>query len=182
MFTIRPVRPDENGALFRGRYDVYVEEMQAMPPRADQAVRDRFDDLPGTCNLVVVADAGTPRERLVGGARWVVDIGHGTTADPYYDFTPHLPTDAVRGAGSMLWMKPEARGQRGLIAELMAEGLAWCLEQGISHVLATVNPPVATRFARVGYRPIGSPFQHSSGLPVQPMILETGVEAMRRAA
>jgi hypothetical protein len=69
-----------------------------------------------------------------------------------------------------------------LIPEMMAEGLAWCVEQGVSHVLATVNPPVAARFARVGYEPVGEPFLHASGLPVQPMILETAAAAQAQKA
>jgi N-acyl-L-homoserine lactone synthetase len=169
-YQIRAARPEERRGVFRGRYEVYVEEMGAMPPNPWRVIRDRFDDRPGTLNLAVFDG-----ERIVGGARWVADRGEGTTADAYYDFSPHLPEGALRGAGSMLWMAPEARGQRGLIGELMAEGLSWCIEEGISHVLATVNPPVASRFARVGYRPVGSPFVHDSGLPVQPMMLETGV-------
>jgi len=182
MFTIRPAHPGERGELFRGRYDVYVREMQAMPPRPDEAIRDTFDDLDETLNLVVVRDDGGRSPRLVGGARWVADRGRGTTADGYYDFSPHLPTWARRGAGSMLWMRPEARGQKGLIGDMMAEGLEWCIEQGVSHVLATVNPPVAPRFARVGYEPVGRPFRHSSGLPVQAMILETAVAQAQKVA
>jgi len=182
MFHVRPARPDEAAELYRGRHEVYVREMRAMPPRPDGQIRDRFDGRPHTLNLAVVADDGTPRKRIVGGARWVVDGGTGTTADAYFDFAPHLPPDALRGAGSMLWMLPEARGQRGLVGELMAEGLAWSIEQGVSHILATVNPPVASRFARVGYEPVGHPFLHATGLPVQPMVLATGVGEARRAA
>jgi len=176
-YQIRAARPEERRRVFRGRYDVYVDEMGAMPPNPRREVRDRFDELPSTLNLTVVDGL-----RIVGGARWVVDRGQGTTADAYYDFRPHLPADALRGAGSMLWMAPEARGQKGLIARLMAEGLSWCIDEGISHVLATVNPPVASRFAKVGYRPVGEAFTHDSGLPVQPMILETGVASRRLAA
>ncbi|MCA9571434.1 MAG: hypothetical protein KC656_26530, partial [Myxococcales bacterium] len=94
-----------------------------------------------------------------------------------------LPEGAWVGAGSMLWMLPEARGVPGIIGEMMAQGLSWSVEQGATHILATVNPPVASRFARVGYRPVGEPFLHGpERLPVQPMLLETGVEVARRAA
>lgn len=178
-FAIRAARPGEGWRVFRGRYEVYVEEMGAMPPNPAREIRDRFDDLPGTLNLLV-----TEGLRILGGARWVADRGWGTTADAYYDFRPHLPDGAQCGAGSMLWMLPEGRGRKGVIRALMEAGRDWCVREGLSHVLATVNPPVAGRFEKAGYRPLGDAFLHTSGLPVQPMVLETGVPvgAARRAA
>jgi len=169
--VVRRAEPRQLEAVFRGRHQVYVEEMGAMTERVDGQISDRFDWASSTLNVVVIDDA---TDRIVGGARWVKDTGRGTTADRYYDFTGHLPGWAVAGAGSMLWMLPEARGRRGVIGEMMAEGLAWCLEQGITHVLATVNPPVAGRFEKVGYRRVGEPFLHGAeALPVQPMVLTT---------
>jgi len=178
-FVVRTASgPGDHEAVYRGRHAVYVDEMGAMMPRPDGRIRDRFDARPNTLNLVV--DHGGV---LVGGARFVADDGTGTTADQYFDFDPHLPEGALAGAGSMLWMLPVGRGIKGLITEMMSQGLGWCLDQGLTHVLATVNPPVAARFARVGYRPIGEPFLHGPDkLPVQPMVLETGAALRKRAA
>jgi N-acyl-L-homoserine lactone synthetase len=156
-------------AVFRGRHRVYVDEMGAMSPRVDGMIRDAVDDAAGTLNLVICDETG----RIVGGARFMADEGRGTTADAYYDFSPHLPANAQRGAGSMLWVLEEARGVPGLVPRLMAAGHAWAAERGLTHLLATVNPPVAPRFARAGYVPVGEPFTHQpSNLPVQPMLLE----------
>ena len=156
-------------AVFRGRHRVYVDEMGAMPPRMDGFIRDVFDDSPSAVNLVVCNEDG----RVVGGARFMADSGSGTTADEYFDFGPHLPNGALRGAGSMLWMLPEARGVKGLIHDLMTAGHVWSNEQGLTHILATVNPPVADRFARVGYRRVGDAFLHgATQLPIQPMLLD----------
>jgi len=175
-FMVRRAEPRDLEAIFRGRYAVYVEELGAMSERVDGQISDPFDWDPTTLNLVVEHEG-----RLVGGARWVRDTGRGTTADRYFDFSDHLPPWAVPGAGSMLWMLPEARGVRGLIREMMGKGLTWCVEQGITHVLATVNPPVASRFERVGYERVGVPFLHGAeALPVQPMVLVT--EQAQRAA
>jgi hypothetical protein len=153
-------------AVYRGRHRVYAEEMGAMARRPDRRIRDAYDTRASTLNLVIDGPVG-----IVGGARFVVDEGEGTTADAYFDFRPFLPPDARRAAGSMLWLLPEARGRRGLIAELMAQGHGWVADRRASHVLATVNPDVADRFSRVGYRSIGSPFVHGADrLPVQPMV------------
>lgn len=177
-YVVRPaVGLADHEAVYRGRHTVYVEEMGAMGARPFRRIRDRFDTQPHTLNLV--ADKGG----VLGGARFVLDDGGGTTADRYFDFRPHLPEGAWVGAGSMLWMLPAARGTPGLIREMMDVGHRWLAEQGATHVLATVNPPVAPRFARVGYRSIGEPFLHGpDALPVQPMVLETGVEPHRQAA
>ena len=177
-YIVRRAEVRDLEAIFRGRYQVYVEEMGVMPPSADAMVSDPFDWDPTTLNVVVEREG-----RIVGGARWVMDTGRGTTADKFYDFRDHLPPWAVPGAGSMLWMLPDARGLRGAIADMMAEGLGWCLEQGITHVLATVNPPVAGRFEKVGYRCVGEPFVHQgTQLPVQPMMLLTEAYAAAQAA
>jgi N-acyl-L-homoserine lactone synthetase len=167
----------DEAAVFRGRHLVYVDEMKAMPPTLSGTVQDRFDGRPDTLNLVVDLDGA-----IVGGARFVVDTGQGTTADAYYDFGPHLPSEAVRGAGSMLWMLKSARGERGLITQMMRVGMEWSEDQGVTHILATVNPHVASRFSRVGYVPLGDPFvDPKTGLPVQPMVLEMA-QAKRQAA
>lgn len=178
-FVVRPAMgPDDHEAVYRGRHAVYVDEMGAMPARLDGVIRDRFDARLSTLNLIVER-AGN----ILGGARFVADVGDGTTADQYFDFGPHLPYDARVGAGSMLWMLREARGIRGLIRDMMDIGHRWCEDMGLTHVLATVNPPVASRFAKVGYRLVGEPFLHGpERLPVQPMVLETGVEALPMAA
>lgn len=171
--VVRPaVGLQDHEAVYRGRHAVYVDEMGAMRPRPYRRVRDGFDARPTTLNLVAEKDG-----RILGGARFVVDDGEGTTADGIYDFRPHLPEGAWVGAGSMLWMLPEGRGIKGLIREIMDVGHGWLADQGVTHVLATVNPPVAERFARVGYRPVGRPFVHGpEGLPVQAMVLPTGLE------
>jgi N-acyl-L-homoserine lactone synthetase len=179
-FEVRPAHGAvEREALLRGRYAVYVEEMGAMPPSPDRRITDAFDDLPDTLHLVAAA----PEGHIVAGSRFVADGGAGTTADSLFDFGRWLPPGARRGAGSMLWALPEARGAPGLVRGLMDLGLQWSIDQGVTHILATVNPPVAERFARVGYRPVGDVFVHGPHrLPIQPMILETGVPAYARAA
>lgn len=162
----RAYGPADHDAIYRGRHAVYVDELGAMTPRPEARISDRFDDRTHTLNLVVERE-GT----IVGGTRFVVDDGTGTTADAYFDFSPWLPDEAWPGAGSMLWMLPDARGLKGMIPEMMAWGLDWITRLGGTHVLATVNPPAAPGFERVGYRRVGEPFLHGPDqLPVQPMM------------
>lgn len=157
----------EREAVFRGRHRVYVEELGVMPPRPSGMVTDRFDRLDGTLNLAAVLDG-----RIVGGARFVVDRGHGTPVDDRFDFAAHLPVDAVGAGGSMLWVLPEARGRRDLVPRMMKAGHLWCADQGATHVLGTVNPRRAAGFRRAGYHPVGQAFTHEgSGLPMLPVVL-----------
>ncbi len=160
-------RPSLRAAAFRGRHQTYVDADGYMPPRLDGQVRDRFDDYPTTANFVAVLDG-----RIVGGVRVCLDDGRGTPAHGLYDFATHLPAGARVGSGGMLWVLPEARGQRGLVPRMMDTAHRWLFDHGVTHVLGTVNPAALDGFRKGGFRPVGPTlFDEEKGVPYIPGIL-----------
>ena len=154
--------------VFQMRHRVYVEQGGYMAATADGRVYDRFDAFPSTTNFVAYEG-----EEMVGGVRAMQDTGAGTHADDYYDFRPHLPPSAIVGSGSQLWVDEKYRGHRHIVPTLMNLSFYYLASQGVSHMVATVNPEVEKSFYRCGYQPVGPVMtQPHSGLPFRPLILE----------
>jgi len=60
----------------------------------------------------------------------------------------------------------------GLIFSMMAQGYAWCIQRGLTHLTGAANPDVMPVFEKSGWKRIGDPFHHQgSGLRVQPGVL-----------
>jgi GNAT superfamily N-acetyltransferase len=158
----------ELDALFRGRHATYVEKGGYMPATHDKRIYDRFDAFPSTVNFVAYADG-----KLVGGVRVMRDDGAGTHADDYFDFGPYLPARAVVGSGSQLWVDPAFRGRGHVVPMLMNLSFYYLAAQGVTHMVATVNPEVEDRFFACGYEPLG-PVLHNQekGVPFRPCMLE----------
>jgi hypothetical protein len=162
--------PAELDLLFRRRHDVYVDQGGYMPARPDGRIYDHFDAFPSTVNFVAF-DGDT----MVGGVRVMRDAGAGTHGDEYFDFGPHVPEGAVLGSGSMLWADRGHRGRAHLVPMLMNLSFYFMASQGVTHMVATVNPEVEDRFFRCGYQPIGEVLtREETGVRFRPCVLDLG--------
>ncbi|CAM2010240.1 cytochrome P450 [Acanthopleuribacter pedis] len=152
-------------ALFRGRYQVYVEEMAAMPTNPDGLIIDRFDTFSATVNIACIAE-----NEVVGGIRMTEKLAPlGTPADHLFDFSPYVPPEAPCAGSSMLFMRKEYRGRSELIMGLFLMGYFWAVKRGAEYLLAPVNPPVGAKLRRIGFTQVAEDCK-AHGLPIRPMV------------
>lgn len=153
--------------VFRLRHTVYAVEGGYVPANLQGRLFDRFDALPGTVLMTAEIEG-----QVVGTVRFTRDLGAGTHANDYYDFTPHLPANARVGSGSQLAVLDDWRGRPRLTFTLVGMCIYHAAFMGLTHLLGTVNPEVIDGFMRLGFEPIDGVLMHEpSGLPFVPVIL-----------
>lgn len=164
--TIKIVDNDtDRDGIFKGRYKVYCEEMGVMPPNARKRVLDQFDGFENTINIASICDG-----KLVGGLRVTESTpGVGAPADEHFDFRPYIREGSKVTSSSMLFLEKDYRGHAQLVSIMFMMGYFWSKYRGADYILAPVNPAVARKLARVGFRAVGEDFD-SHGLPVKPML------------
>lgn len=152
-------------AIFRGRYQVYVEEMGAMPSQETQMILDSFDTFNATVNIACIAD-----KEVIGGLRMTEKLAPlGTPADHLFDFSPYYPPEAKCVSSSMLFMRKPYRGRSELVMGLFLMGYFWAVKRGAEYLLAPVNPPVGAKLKRMGFKQVADDGE-SHGLPIRPML------------
>ncbi len=149
------------------RHKVFSEEESFFSSTPDKRVIDRFDAFPSNHNLVVICD-----DHVIGSLRFTFDSDMGVPADEYFDFRSHLPEGAtVAGCGMYCVTKPYRNAKMALSLILMASYLG--ISQGVSHVIAPVNPQIARMLKRVGFQALGDEMTDAHlGLRIVPMMLD----------
>lgn len=159
--------PSTIDAVLKIRHKVFSEEEDYFNKSADGRLIDRFDAYPTNRNLVVMNG-----EEVVGSLRLTLDSSAGVPADEYFDFRAHLPeTYSLAGCGMYCVSLPYRSAKMALGLNLMASYIA--ITHDVTHVVAPVNPPVASLLKRVGFEALAEEMTDShTGLRFIPMLLE----------
>lgn len=158
---------DEIDGIFRTRHTVFVEEEGYLAAQPGGRVCDRFDAYPTTVNIIAIDDG-----RVVGGVRFCAPSAAGTPADDYFDVAAFLPEPAKGGSGSMFCVERAYRRIPGLAFSLLAMGLRWAREQGLSSIIGAANPDVQQFLWRFGFQPLAqATYDEHKRLPFIPVIL-----------
>lgn len=165
ILTKDPLQID---AIFKIRHSVFSEEIHAFASTADKRLFDRFDTYPDTHNLVVL----TKNNEVVGGMRLTLDSAIGLPADEYYDFRRYLPKDSRVINAGMYCVTKEYRSSR-IAMGLMLMASYFGISQGVTHVVAPVNPMIAKLLERVGFKALDKEITEPNGLVILPMLLDT---------
>jgi hypothetical protein len=162
-----PLSANDIDQVFRMRHTVYAEQGGYVPANPHGRLYDRFDALPGTVLMAAEIEG-----QMVGTVRFTRDLGAGTHANDYYDFTPHLPADALVGSGSQLAVLQEWHGRPRLTFTLVGMCIYHAAFMGLTHLLGTVNPEVIDGFLRLGFEPVDGVLTYeAAGLPFVPVVL-----------
>jgi N-acyl-L-homoserine lactone synthetase len=170
--------PDELAQVWQGRHRIYVEECEYAPASGDGLLRDAFDGLPRTANVIVVR-AG----RVLAGARMVEGLGEPLPTDPWFDFSPYLPPEPTRiAAGGFFFADPSLRGSRWIV-QLIRFALRWDLQRGARLTVAVAAPRSRRLLEAFGFRLVAPPYAHpESGLPCVPLLLDLSRRSEERSA
>jgi len=155
--------------VFGLRYNVMVEEEKYLPKNNDARLYDLFDALPSTINYIAYVG-----EVPVGTIRFTKWSCVGMPSEKYFDFERHLPHyDQRVFSGSMLCIKKEYRKIQHLAKFLVWMGVIFAKKDGLTHLLAPINPVAKSLFLRMGFVVIDtSSITSEEGLPVVPMVLD----------
>lgn len=156
---------DEIAQVWRARYRVYVEECGYALPTHDMMLRDAFDGLPRTGNVIVVQDGV-----VLAGGRVVVGLGEPLPIDGRYDFKPHLPSEPTRiAAGGFFFADPSLRGTPWP-GRLLRMAHQWAFDQGARYGVVVAAPRAGRALKAAGYEQIGPAYvEAKTGLPCVPM-------------
>lgn len=174
--------PQERAAIFRLRYDVYVEEQRRhnlpVPEGTPREVHTPEDDLPDSALYYV----GTP-ERLEATVR-LRTFGPGAAppglaAQYSFDRFPDMHTRTVLHVGFLI-APPTFRGSASVVALLCGAFERTILEQGAEVILADCAPGHLRTYCRLGLRAYGGrTFSTTIGLCV-PLVAFGDLEHLRR--
>jgi len=158
--------PELRDGVFRIRHKVFVEEESLLKPTADGRLFDRFDAYP-TANILAV----TSGDEVVGSMRLSIDSTVGLQADQHFDFRKHLADNSRIIHAGMLCMLSSHRSS-GLSIGLISTAADFVLSEGVSHMVAPINPNAATLMQRIGFEAVGENFvDPHTGAEMVPLIL-----------
>ena len=171
-YDVMPVRdPDTMHSIARQRYEIYVEELGYHQVHANAACRTVVEPLDATGVLYAVRDG----EALAGSAR--VNYGCDDPGPVFGEYRQLYPMKRFGAAYprqlcivTKLMLAPSYRS--GTLLSVVASGLYThmrVLRPDVRFCLIDCVPPLRGVFERLGYRVIGSAFQHPAGPPVLPM-------------
>jgi len=163
--------PKQIDEVFKVRHRVFSVEDKLLHETKDKRLIDRFDAIPTSKNLIVVLEERDD-DRVVGALRMTLDSEVGLPADEYYDFRKHLPKDAKVIHVGMFCVQQKYRNPR-VTTDLMLMATYYGKSNGVTHVLAPINPKIAKLLQRVGFEAVGEEFiEPSLDNAVVPLILD----------
>ncbi|MFK5975243.1 MAG: cyclic nucleotide-binding domain-containing protein [Sulfurovum sp.] len=153
--------------VFKIRHKVFSETEELIKQTEDKRLIDRFDTFSTSSDLVVMVD-----DKVVGAMRISLDCEVGLPADEYYDFRVHLPKDAYIMHIGMFCVTKEYRSPR-VTMDLMLMATYFGKSNGVTHVVAPINPQIAKLLQRVGFEAVGKEFTKPFiEVPILPLVLE----------
>lgn len=154
-------------SVFKVRHTVFSEEEGLLSPTKDKRLIDRFDAFPNSKNLAVMVE-----DKVVGAFRMTLDSELGVPADEYYDFRKHLPKDSSIMHAGMFCVSKEYRSPR-ITSDLMLMASYYAKSNGVTHVVAPINPQIARLLLRIGFRAVGDEFiDPELDAPMLPLVME----------
>ncbi len=153
--------------VFKIRHKVFSEEEGLLEATKDKRLIDRFDAIPTSKNLIVMIE-----NEVIGSFRMTLDSEIGLPADEYYNFRKHLQKDTYIMHTGMFCVKKEYRNPR-ITMDLMLMASYFGKSNGVTHVVAPINPQIGKLLQRIGFVAVGEEFIDSStGAIMLPLILD----------
>ncbi len=142
---------DEKEAVYRLRYDVYVEEMGRYQTVADHKRRMLYEDCDDQSRISYAMDEGevVATARLTWGGEGAIPQ---RMIDQYYlaPFLAELPAAAI-AVGERAMVRPHLRGT-DLLLQMMTRGMAWANENRIQLVFGDCEPHLLNLYLGLGMR------------------------------
>jgi hypothetical protein len=173
---VRPARTAaEREAVYVLRHTVWAEQEGKLPPRDDRRVRDGFDEIAATVQLIAVAEVDP-----IGAVRVTVPSPAGLPTDACFPFDSTLPCAREQvAAWGMMCIDRAHRAASKPFWGLIALAHRWMVASGCTHVIGTFNPDVAPFLERVGARRVGANITHPRlGIEAAPLILDLDLTTM----
>ena len=146
---------DDLAAVFRLRYEVYIEGMGLQIEHADHQrrwIKEEHDDHSW---IVLAEDAG----RCVGTSRmsFAADVDFDEAKRRYFGFDHFagLVPDRQLSTINRLVVAPEYRGS-GLALQLFAASYATAARRGVELILGACELPLINYYRKLGFRPFGA--------------------------
>ncbi|MES0490844.1 MAG: cyclic nucleotide-binding domain-containing protein [Leptospirales bacterium] len=144
--------PETIDEVFKVRHKVFHEEEKLLEKDPTGRLMDRFDAFPTTSNLVVEKEGN-----VVGSLRLSIDSEVGLPADEYFDFRPHISGESLIMHCGMFCVSDAYRTPK-ITTGLMLMATYFGISNGVTHVVAPINPAIARLLKRVGYEQVGEEF------------------------
>lgn len=141
----------ERDAVYRLRYDVYVEEMGRYQAVADHKNRTLIEDCDAHSRIsyAAIGDEVVATSRLTWGGDGPIPQ---RMVDQYYlaPFLAELPADAI-AVGERAMVRPHLRGT-DLLLRLMINGMPWVTERRIQLIFGDCEPHLLNLYLGLGMR------------------------------
>ena len=158
----------DRNAVYRFRYDIYVEEMKRVQTYADHQLKTIQEPLDETGNLLIAEENG----RTVGTARFNVGVNESfrfyTDLYQLRSFGPFFPRHI--SITSKLMVAPEYR-RSFLPRQLSVCCYVHGLRLGTAFDFIDCNSPLVPFFSKLGYRQVFPNILHPEYGNVVPMVL-----------
>lgn len=142
---------EERQAVYRLRYDVYVEEMGRYQTVADHTQRMLFEDCDEHSRISYAAVDGevvaTARLTWGGAAPFPQRMVDQYGLAPFLD---ELPASAI-AVGERAMVRPHLRGTDVLL-KLMIAGIPWANENRVQLIFGDCEPPLLNLYLSLGHR------------------------------
>ena len=161
---------DQRLAVYRLRYDVYIDELRYHLPLADHAQRAMHDDLESGSELIMALEDG----RVVGSLRVHLG-GDGGLPDAFIDnfdiarFVSHLPIDRIMVASRFVVRTSHRR--RSLSFRLIEFAFRMAAERGMELAFIECLPHLIPLYQKLGFRRVGPGFYRDDSGVLSPMCL-----------
>lgn len=157
---------DEREAIYRLRYDIYIEEMGRKQRHADP-VRRRIEE--PLDERGVLLGAWDEDGSLVGTVR-----NNYGDCGPYHSFyqmerAGHLLDRAF--ISTKLMIRPQLRHRTRTVVDLAAAGYRDAVQRGMLFCFIDCNPHLLSMFRSLGFREYCGPVDHPEYGQVEPMVL-----------
>lgn len=139
-------------SVFRLRHLVFVEQENKLHANREKRIFDRFDAFPSTVQMMAQQQGQT-----IGAMRFSIDDVCGLPADEYFDFRPFLPEDAKTMHVGMFCVHKDFRGDKITLGIILMAAY-YAISNGITHVVAPINPALALMLKRIGFKQVGELF------------------------
>lgn len=166
----------EREAIYRLRYDTYVEELRLFRGQADHARLRLTDAHDATAHLLYAEVAG----EVVGTLRLHLGADGpfpAPLAAPYAveRFLPWVPWARV-ALGGRFMVRPEWRGTP-VPLELLTHAVRWLHAHGVALTFADCQPHLLNLYRSLGFRACGSTFNHPEWGLMVPLVMVVGDSA-----
>ena len=143
---------EELDSVFLLRHLVFSEQEQLLKGNREKRFYDKFDAFPSSVQMIAQHENTT-----VGAFRFSLDDVCGLPADDYFDFRSLVPADAKLMHAGMFCVHQDYRGEK-IAMGLILMAAYYAISNNVTHVVAPINPAIATLLKRIGFEKVGEQF------------------------